>query len=415
MNNACKQERETKTVVYTPVAAGKCSVDTLNAYHFIHPDQQKGSFPLLIVLDSGGDGLMAVKKIEPAVSRIPCVVIGSDLVRNNYPDYERAVDRLIKDACLKFQVSGEQVFLAGFSGGARMAFGYAIKHPVKGVLMCGAGFAVTSMQQLPCPVYMIAGTTDFNFSETYYNPLNRSAKEKLLADYFSGSHAWPPAEMLKEGLLFLMYKSIPDGSHLLKQESAMLSEKADSLHAKDEYLFAIKAVEKAILFNPDNKRALKQMEEIRNNRKFAGVLKKLEMNLDMENRIYQAYSLASMEHDSLWWDKEIKQLSFEIQNNTGELKDHYLRIKAFLGILFYSRLNTLLRSEPGNMQIVHLLAAYRKAEPKNPDVFYDYALYAKQKGNKKLSNTYLALALSLGFKDHVRLESDFPGEKHKLH
>jgi hypothetical protein len=408
LNNACNREREIKTIVYTRVAAKKCSADTLNAYHFILPVKHKGSIPLLIILDSGGDGLMAVKKIEPAVSRIPCIVVGSDLVRNNYPDYKQAVDILIKDACRKFYVSKEQIFIAGFSGGARMAFEYARKHPVKGVLMCGAGPAVKSFQELPCPVYMIAGTTDFNFSETYYNPLNNSGLQSFLADYFRGTHEWPPAEMLKEGLLFLMGKSIPDGEHLLKQESALLSVKADSLLTKDETLFALKAVEKALKFNPGNELAKKQMERIKSNRKFAGDISKLESDLILENRINQAYSLASMEHDSLWWAKEIKQLSLEIANNTHDKKDHYLRIKAFLGILFYSRLNTLIRSQPGNNQIVHLLSAYRRAEPENPDVYYDYALYEWKQGNDRLSGKYLTVALSLGFKDRVKLENDFP-------
>ena len=408
LNNACNREREIKALVYTPVAIGKCSVDTVNVYHFILPEKHKGSLPLLIILDSGGDGLLAVKKTEPAVSRIPCVVVGSDLVRNNYPGYEQAVDILIKDACRKFHVTKEQIFIAGFSGGARMAFEYAREHPVKGVLMCGAGPSVKSFQELHCPVYMITGTTDFNFSETYYNPLNNSGQQSFLADYFRGRHEWPPAEMLKEGLLFLMGKSIPDGERLLKQESALLSEKADSLLTKDETLFAIKAVEKALSFNPDNKLARKQIEKIKNNRKFAGDISKLESDLNLENRIDQAYFLASMEHDSIWWAKEIKQLSLEIANNTGDKKDHYLRIKAFLGILFYSQLNTLIRSQPGNNQIVQLLAAYKRAEPENPDVYYDYALYTWKLGSAQLSRKYLTIALSLGFKDRVKLVNDFP-------
>jgi hypothetical protein len=408
LNTACIREKEIKTVTYTPVAAGKCSADTVNTYHFILPEQHKGSLPLLIILDSGGDGLMAVKKTEPAVSRIPCVVVGSDLVRNNYPGYEQAIEILIKDACQKLHATKEQVFIAGFSGGARMAFEYAREHPVKGVLMCGAGPAVNSFQDLPCPVYMIAGTTDFNFSETYYNPLNKTGQQSFLADYFRGSHEWPPAEMLKEGLLFLMGKSIPGGERLLKLQSALLSEKADSLLAKAETLFTLKAVEKALNFNPDNKLAKKQIENIKNNRKFAANISKIESDLALENRIDQAYSLASMEHDSIWWTKEIKQLSLEIANNTGDKKDHYVRIKAFLGILFYSRLNTLIRSQPGNNQIAHLLAAYRWAEPENPDVYYDYALYARKLGKEQLVRKYLTIALSLGFSDRVKLENDFP-------
>jgi pimeloyl-ACP methyl ester carboxylesterase len=409
LSNACTREKEVTAVTYTPVAAGKCSVDATNGYHYILPVNHKGSLPLLIILDSGGDGLMAVNKTRPAVSQIPCVVVGSDLVRNNYPGYEQAIEILINDACQKFKATREQVFIAGFSGGARMAFEYAREHPVKGVLMCGAGPAVSSFQELPCPVYMIAGTTDFNFSETYFNPLSKSVQQSFLADYFRGKHEWPPAEMLKEGLLFLMGHSISGGARLLKQESALLSEKADSLLAKNENLFALKAVEKALIFNPDNKPAKKQLEKIKNDRKFAGNISQIESDLALENRINQAYSIASMEHDSIWWAKEIKQLSLEITNHTGDQKDHYMRIKSFLGILFYSQLNNLIRSQPDNKQIVHMLAAYKMAEPENPDVYYDYALYSSIHGKVQLSRKYLLTALSLGFQDRVKLANDFPG------
>jgi hypothetical protein len=408
LSYACIPEKEIKTVAYKQVAAGKCMNDTLNAYHFIQPEHHKGNLPMLIILDSGGDGLLAVRKTAPAVSRIPCVVVGSDLVRNNFPGYEQAIDALINNAVQKFHVSKENVFIAGFSGGARMAYEYARVNPVKGVLMCGAGPALNSFQELACPVYMITGTTDFNFSETYYNPLNKSGQQKILADYFRGSHEWPPAEMMKDGLLFLMGRSFPDGERLLKQESDLLAEKADSLLNKDETLFALKAVEKALSFDPDNKQAKKQLEKIKNDRKFAANISKIESDLSLESRIDQAYSLASLEHDSIWWAKELKQLTLQIENNSGDTKDHYLRIKAFLGILFYSRLNTLIRSQPGNVQIVHLLAAYRMAEPENPDVYYDYALYEWKLGKEQLSRKYITMALSLGFKDRDKLKSDFP-------
>ncbi len=165
---------------------------------------------------------------------------------------------LIREFSQKYSVS--QVYIAGFSGGARMAFEYARVHPVQGVLMCGAGPSVNSLEELPCPVYMIAGTTDFNFSETYYNPLKRSGQPKLVSGYFRGIHEWPPAEMLYDGLLFLTGKSISGGDVLLKQESALLSGKADSLLAKKETFFALKACELALQFDPQNKTAKKQWE-----------------------------------------------------------------------------------------------------------------------------------------------------------
>jgi pimeloyl-ACP methyl ester carboxylesterase len=409
----CQQQKNIYAVKYTPVIAGKCKSDSTNTYHYTRPMHHSGSMPLLIILDSGGDGLMAVKKMQPAVSGFPCIVVGSDQVRNYFQGYIRTIDFLIREFSTKYSVS--QIYLAGFSGGARMAFEYARLRNVQGVLMCGAGPSVNSYEELPCPVYMIAGTTDFNFSETYYNPLKRPDPPKLISGYFRGIHEWPPAEMLNDGLLFLMGKSLPGGDDLLTSKSSMLISNADSLLNNKDIFLSLKAVELALLFDPQNSTAKKRWEEFKNNAVYQADFGKIETDLELEGRIKQAYAEASMTRDSTWWFNELNQLSIEIENHTAEQKDHFVRIKAYLGILFYSRLNALITSQPDNRQIIHILAAYSRSEPKNPDVYYDYALYFYKQGNEQKSLVYLQHALSLGFKDKVRIKNDFPAKfLHKL-
>jgi hypothetical protein len=407
---ACTREKESVTVTYRPVTAGKCNSDTAHAYHYLMPEKIRDNLPLFIILDSGGDGLWAINHIKPAVGELSCIVIGSDMIRNNFSGYEQAIEILIADACSKFPVSKDLVYLIGFSGGARMAFEFALRHAVKGVLMCGAGPSAGSFMDLPCPVYMIAGTADFNFAEMYYNPLNKPGNQPFLSDYFRGNHEWPPADRLKEGFLFLMGHNKNDLGYMLKQESDKMMKKADTLLQNHETLFALKALEKSIAFNPDNRKAKKRMEEFKENPVMAGDIRKLGNDLELESRISQAYAQATMERDSVWWAKEIKQLNLEIESHSGEQKDHYMRIKAFLGILFYSRLNNMIRKQPGNKQIEHLLVTYRGLEPDNPDVYYHFALYKWSRGNKALTQRYLSVARSLGFRDKEGKEKDFPAE-----
>jgi hypothetical protein len=403
---ACHHGQQIRTIAYSPVASVRCSADTNNAYHYTLPVAHKGNLPLLLILDSGGNGLMAVQKSQPAVNMFPCLVVGSDLIRNSFPGYMQAIEMLINEVRSKF--SAGKVYISGFSGGARMAYEYARVHPVQGILMCGAGPSANSFQELPCPVYMISGTTDFNFVETYYNPLQKAEHSLYITDYFKGSHEWPPAETLKEGLLYLIGRSTPGGKELLKNECELLTGKADSLLMNNEILFSFKAIEKAINFNPDNKKAKNQYVQIRKNPKLTEAISRIESNLMQEGKIEQAYASATVDKDSVWWGKELNQLSYEIANNSGEQKDHYLRIKGFMGILFYSSLNNLINTDPGNRQIRHILSAYRTAEPENPDVYYDYALYAMKNKHEPLSRKYLEKARSLGFKDQFRLRRDFP-------
>jgi hypothetical protein len=404
--SACNSAPVPETVAYSEIKEGQCDDDAFNAYHYVVPEKSSGRFPLLIILDSGGDGLFGIKKCLPAAGNIPCVIIGSDLVRNNFPNYIRAILELIQDAEKKYPVDKEMIYIAGFSGGARMALEYARDYPVKGVLMCGAGPGQNSFRDLPCAVYMIAGTTDFNFGEMYYNPLKADGQKNFMADYFRGGHEWPPANNLNDGLLYLMGKN---EKKLLKRESVSLVNKADSLLAINETLFAIKALEKSLAFNSKNPKAKTLHTKISKNSNAEESLGNLETNLFLERKIGQAYVEAMLNKDSLFWANEFRQLKSEIAGTKGEANDHFMRIKAFLGIMFFSRVNALIRADDNNEQLAHLLAAYRMIEPANPDVYYDYALYEKSQNHEAQSIVFLKKAISLGFKDKVKLKQDFPG------
>ena len=84
----------------------------------------------------------------------PAVLIASNLVKNGFDGYDGAIQTLIDDVHQKYPV-GEVVFITGFSGGARMALGYALVHPVNGLILCGALANADQLNAVHCP--------DFNF------------------------------------------------------------------------------------------------------------------------------------------------------------------------------------------------------------------------------------------------------------
>jgi hypothetical protein len=395
-------------LVYTSSESGSCTANSLNIYHWIKPEKTRSKLPLLIILDSGGDGKTALEKIRPALSETPCVAVGSDLVRNNYAAYVNAIDQLVSDAVLKYAANKDQVFLTGFSGGARMAYEYAKIRNVRGVLMCGAGPDSRSPGDLPCPVYLISGINDFNFAETYYNPLKMLPQQRFISDYFRGKHEWPPERLMKDAFIFLMGNSVPGGGRLLKRESKILTYEADSLLSAGEVFFSLKSTEKAISLDPGNRKAATQMENIRKNTELNSKINRIETDLYNESKLGRAYSEATLSKDSAWWANELRQLSSAISGSRGDELDHFLRIKAFLGILFYSRLNQMLHSGQPGPQIPHILAAYRMAEPENNDVYYYNGLFQFKTGNTQSCINYLVKARNLGFRDIRRLESEFP-------
>lgn len=118
-----------KNVNYQDIRSEQCAADTVNKYHILLPaNPGRGQkLPLVIALDVHGDGRLAVTKFQQAVQFFHCIVAGSDLIKNNFPGYETAIVQLILDIENKYPVEMQRIIIAGFSGGARMAYYFALE------------------------------------------------------------------------------------------------------------------------------------------------------------------------------------------------------------------------------------------------------------------------------------------------
>lgn len=395
------------TVVYQKAKIERCTIDTLNTYHILVPEKADASqkFPLIIVLDAHGSGALAVHNFQDAVSDFPCLVAGSDLIKNNFQGFENAILQLIRDVELKYPADEQNIILAGFSGGARMAQYFTLKYPVKGLLICGAGPG----QQLPsCPVYMIAGMGDFNFGEQYIRPNIASFSNKqMTSSFFHGVHEWPEPGHLADALLFLL-RDREDIAKLRRSRSMELLQAADSLATVGDQLMAWQALEKAakIAVNKSvKKKAIKKGNDLLENVDFQQAIQALENDLKTEQKLQQAYAQAMNIKDFSWWKKELTLLDKKLKTSSnGIITDHYQRIRGFIGILFYSRINSLIKSDPDNPQLKTMLESYAFAEPENPDPYYFMALYARFHDDYDACIKNRNRAIELGFTDQEKLK-----------
>src|ERR1035437_3367874 len=94
--------------------------------------------------------------------------------------------------------------MTGFSGGARMALGYALSHQVNGLILCGALANTNQVNAIHCPVISISGMDDFNFMETaQYLFQKQSTPDNLKIELTNASHNWPDSAMLANAFGFL--------------------------------------------------------------------------------------------------------------------------------------------------------------------------------------------------------------------
>ncbi|MEQ1678031.1 MAG: hypothetical protein ABL876_15085, partial [Chitinophagaceae bacterium] len=182
----------------------QCAADSSNQYSFYLPKsydaQQK--YPLLLFLDPSARGNVPVEKYKQVADELGLILAGSFNSKNfDAASSINSIPGIIKDVMQRASIDASKKWLAGFSGGSRMASSYAATYEgITGVIGCGAGFAgpefLTGRQNIPYAG--IAGNTDMNLEEmvTIKEQLTNRNKDNLLL-FFDGGHEWPPAIQVK--------------------------------------------------------------------------------------------------------------------------------------------------------------------------------------------------------------------------
>jgi hypothetical protein len=413
-------KENTSFIVNTDNIATKQKVETVEGnteyYAYAMPKEYKGKLPLFVLIDPHGNGKLAINKFRSALQDYKFVVIGLNNVRNNTPHYDVLIKQAVTYALQELPADNVHIFYSGFSGGARMAFQYALTNNCKGVIMCGAGPQNNMLMKTDFPLVVVSGIKDFNFIEQYYSPTNILVqKPDFISLYFNGKHEWPPSDIIKESISFLFLKS-----GLLKNitETPIKTflDKKDSLLSVQEYLLAFKVLEKAYKTCDDNNKEifLAELKEMNNNQTIKTYFLSFEEILKMEMARHKDYYRCLFTKDINWWLDAINKINDKTKEDEDSLITYsFLRTRAYLGILLYSVTSAAVYEQRDNNLIEKLLILYENLEPENPDVFYFNALNALRHDNTALCIRYLEQAKDLGFSDFNLLKKDFPANIYK--
>jgi predicted esterase len=195
-----------QSMVAGTVQTIQCANDSSSRYSLYLPQQYLPGkkYELLIFLDPSARGDMPVQKYRTMADEAGVVLAGSlDSKNFDLSSAEKSIPSIIADIQQRISSDASAIWLAGFSGGSRMASVYAVMYPgITGVIGCGAGFAqdapgaddefYTSTKKIPYAG--IVGDRDMNFEEMIgVSELLTSHKKDNLLLLFDGEHEWPPA------------------------------------------------------------------------------------------------------------------------------------------------------------------------------------------------------------------------------
>ncbi|MBN2890838.1 MAG: hypothetical protein JXL97_03140 [Bacteroidales bacterium] len=351
---------------------------------------------LIVVIDPHGDGKLAVAKFQKVIENFNCTVIGLNDVKNGQQDFMQRISNDIKSATEHLELSLEQIYFAGFSGGGQMAFNYGNSISANGVLMCGIGGLKEISMSEAVPLALIIGTKDFNFLNQYYSPYSDIVyNENFINFVFDGIHEWPNEDYILYAFSFLLAKNNIDLPVEINKDDLL-----KKYEIEKNYFLAFKTLE-CVYKLTKNEKNNDELKKMLINADFKNYITNFEHFLNEESiRDGDYVELLNVKNID-WWKSEIGEINQFSKFSDAIKADSYSRTKAFLGILMFSYVAVEIENV-NSEYIDKYLEIYELLEPENADLWFFKALRQKQLGDIQNSKDFLNKAFEFGYTDSLK-------------
>ena len=191
-----------------------CAADPSQSYALFVPAAYtpSRSWPVIFAFDPGGRGRTPVERYQAAAERHGYIVVGSHNSRNGSTEIPRILAAMTNDVSARFAVDPRRVYLAGMSGGARVALGIAMaSKDIAGVIASSAGYPDSRVRKsLPFPIFATAGTDDFNHLEM--RRLDRALTGPHRLVIFNGGHVWLSSDLALQAVEWMELQAMKPAS-----------------------------------------------------------------------------------------------------------------------------------------------------------------------------------------------------------
>ncbi|MCG8698223.1 MAG: alpha/beta hydrolase [Bacteroidales bacterium] len=388
-----------------PIAKPLSNIDSAKLFHYYVP----GNFsknphrPLLVCIDPQGNGKLPVVLYKNLADEYNFSIVGLNNIQNNQSIFLQEIESAINSARQLIPFDDKNIYLTGFSGGARMSFYFALTQKVSGIVMCGAGPGNLRIDNLDIPIAILTGKNDFNFVESYYPPGSKTTLNKnIISMHFNGGHEWPESSTFDNAIKYLFSKN----NVIIDSSNYFVNYQNESYNRN--LLEAFKFIELGYKISDDYNRYLNELKLLLKDVDFNDYYDKLHRVLQKEMERNKTLTRSIEEKDIKWWSEETLILLEQIESEKNAMvKSSYQRTLAYLGVMIYGKTNNAVRNNAGPEKIKKFLYIYETLEPENPDVFYLKALYYKNQNDTFLMNKYLKKAQMLGFSNESLYHQDF--------
>ena len=230
-----------------------CSADSNQSYALYLPSTFSAirKWPIVYLFDPLARGEVAVEAARAAAEKFGYILVASNNSRNgSMTDSATAANAVWNDAQERFPIEERRRYLAGMSGGARLATAIALSCEgcAAGVIANAAGFPIskTPVPNMRFTYFGAVGTADFNYAE--FVELRRKLEEagvQYRIQVFDGQHGWAPPEVWLEALNWMDIRAmeanvLPRDPQRIQQTADEELAKARDLQAKNSLLAAVR-------------------------------------------------------------------------------------------------------------------------------------------------------------------------------
>jgi predicted esterase len=320
-------------------------------------------FPVIFIFDAHADGKLPVEKYHALAEEFGFVLIGSNNSRNGlaYDSLVGMATALIQDASSKISVDATRRYTMGFSGGARVAGVVAASaQNIAGVIGCGAAYMDENFKSRPeLFFFRFARNDDFNLLEM--SRMHEHFKQAGVKNYFQvfeGKHEWPDSATMRNAFEILTVTDARQMAALEKKISA------------------------------------------------AGVSPRVAKGFEAEAEQQKKYIDAFTSQNIFWWKNEISGLQ-QCGNMKADVEKLHRckRLLAYIGVAVYSFSTNAIKSH-NDADAEKLLQIYLMADSQNSEQRFLEAILRARQGDNNRALALLNEAVSLGFSDFARIESE---------
>ncbi|NTW31567.1 MAG: hypothetical protein HGB12_02905 [Bacteroidetes bacterium] len=379
---------------------------------------EEKKWPVVYAFDPHACGLLPVELFKDEAEKYGYILIGSNNSKNGtaWNITSAIYDTIYNDTHNRFSIDNSRIYIAGFSGGSRVASTLAIsKNNINSVVACGAGLGTQIQRDNKFNFFGVVGNEDMNLSEMVaLDSALEFSEGKHFLEIFDGKHEWPPKSVVSDAFLWLEFNAIKE--KLKPYNDTLVNNTFSRWEKIYTYIFNSGKYYNSYIFC---KKIINYFNELNDVSSYKTSLLKLEKNnIVIETKLHlnkiktkeveqQSYYLKAIFTQPIsWWVMQTSMINMKIKSTTdNEEKLMYKRILNYLSLATYMNVNSALKAE--NLeQAEKFNFIYSLVDPKNPEHFYVSAILMMKKGNQEKALEFLESAAKYGFADVKRLESD---------